>query len=505
MTFPLITEDPLIASLLSLSFKNKGITLQIFSEPAQIPESRAYLLDALLYSKSIWKDFAKKKGKDSTVIVLIDPFTEIPDTEKPNCHTFSRNLKDLDTLYSLLVSIEKSRPEPASTKNTNPPTAPEKNEHVSVADAEVGQAPSSDVADFVGSDVHVLLADDSKPIRNFVTKLLQSKNFQVTTFENGQELLDYLHNDMGDLILIDNQMPVLNGIDTLRILKANEKTKSIPVLFLSAIKDKDQIVTALEFGADDYMEKPFNNNEFFARINVHLRIEMLKKQLFQKNRMLESMNEEISFQKEQSDKLLLNTLPKKIVQELKEKGKTEPETFNNVTVYFSDIVGFTKKSSSMEPGNLISELNEIFTEFDSIMERHDCERIKTIGDAYLAVCGMPEPNSEHARNIANAALDIRGYLAQRNAENEIQWEARIGIHTGKVVGGVVGIKKYIYDIFGDTINTASRMESNSLPMKINVSSEIYELLKNEFVFEEREPLEVKGKGTMKMFFLNGPA
>ncbi len=492
MTFPLITEDSLIASLLSLSFKKKGITLQVFSEEAQIPDSRAYLLDGLLYSKSIWKDFAKKKGKDSTVIVLIDPFTDIPDTEKPNCHTFSRNLKDLDSLHSLLVSIEKSRPKPARTEQS------------SAATVAKPQTSFTDTADFAGSDVHVLLADDSKPIRNFVTKLLQSKDFQVTTFENGQELLDYLHNDRGDLILIDNQMPVLNGIDTLRILKANEKTKNIPVLFLSAIKDKDQVVTALEFGADDYMEKPFNNNEFFARINVHLRIEMLKRQLFQKNKMLESMNEEISFQKEQSDKLLLNTLPKKIVQELKEKGKTEPETFNDVTVYFSDIAGFTKKSSSMEPGHLISELNEIFTEFDNIMERHDCERIKTIGDAYLAVCGMPEPNPEHARNIASAALDIRDYLARRNAQNEIQWEARIGIHTGKVVGGIVGVKKYIYDIFGDAINTASRMESNSLPMRINVSSETYELLKNEFVFEEREPLEVKGKGTMKMFFLNEP-
>ncbi len=174
-------------------------------------------------------------------------------------------------------------------------------------------------------------------------------------------------------------------------------------------------------------------------------------------------------------------------------------------MYFSDIVSFTKASNSLDPKFLIEELNDIFTTFDNIMESHNCERIKTIGDAYMGVCGLPAPNENHAENIARAALDIVEALDKRNQTSEQVWRIRVGIHTGKVTGGVVGIKKYIYDVFGDTVNTASRMESNSEPMRINVSDKTYEILKGKFDFEEREPVEVKGKGIFQMYFLNPPA
>jgi class 3 adenylate cyclase len=210
---------------------------------------------------------------------------------------------------------------------------------------------------------------------------------------------------------------------------------------------------------------------------------------------------ELEKEKEKTEELLLNTLPLKVVNDLKENGRTEPESFENVTVYFSDIVGFTNISTSLEPAELIGELNEIFTAFDDIMERNLCERIKTIGDAYLAVCGMPEKREEHARHMAQAAIEIREYLEERNRNSEINWKIRIGLHSGKVVGGIVGVRKYIYDVFGDTINTTSRMESNSEPMRINVSETTYLLIKDDFKFTAREPMEIKGKGRMKMYFL----
>jgi class 3 adenylate cyclase len=137
------------------------------------------------------------------------------------------------------------------------------------------------------------------------------------------------------------------------------------------------------------------------------------------------------------------------------------------------------------------------------MAKNDCERIKTIGDAYLAVCGLPGENKDHARNILNAALEIREYLEQRNKEASIKWRVRIGIHSGKVVGGVVGVRKYIYDVFGDTINTTSRMESNSEPMQINVSDTTYKLVEGSYEFTSREVTEIKGKGKMRMYFLLG--
>ncbi|NOQ26695.1 MAG: PAS domain-containing protein [Bacteroidales bacterium] len=210
----------------------------------------------------------------------------------------------------------------------------------------------------------------------------------------------------------------------------------------------------------------------------------------------------IEKEKEKSDNLLLNILPKSIADDLKRTGKTVPEVFENVTVLFSDLVGFTKKSSDLEPNFLINELNDIFTVFDNISEKNNCERIKTIGDAYLMVSGMPKEDPKHAENAVKSALEIIKYLNDRNKVSEYKWEIRVGIHTGKVVGGVVGIKKYIYDVFGDTINTASRMESTSEPMRINVSEVTYNLVKDKFNFIERNLINVKGKGSMKMHFVD---
>lgn len=224
--------------------------------------------------------------------------------------------------------------------------------------------------------------------------------------------------------------------------------------------------------------------------------------LQEKNSQISAQKEEIEKEKERSDKLLLNILPVRVAEDLKQKGHTDPQVFREVSVMFSDIVGFTSKSSKYEPAFLISELNDIFTAFDQIIGYYHCERIKTIGDAYLAVCGMPVADPEHARRLMLASVDIIRYLKERNEDSVVKWEVRIGIHSGDVVGGVVGVKKYIYDVFGDTINTASRMESNSEAMQINVSETTYSILKDEFRFIRREPVEVKGKGKMEMFFLD---
>ena len=210
---------------------------------------------------------------------------------------------------------------------------------------------------------------------------------------------------------------------------------------------------------------------------------------------------EVVKEKEKSEALLLNTLPVKVVNELKLYGKTEPESFDNVTVYFSDICTFTDISAGLDPHVTIDELNDLFTAFDDIMIKHKCERIKTIGDAYMAVCGLPEKDENHALNIARAAIEIRKYLEDRAATHEIKWRVRIGLNSGKVTGGIVGVRKYLYDIFGDTVNTASRMESNSEPMRINCSETTYKILQDKFRFTNREATIVKGKGEMKMYFI----
>lgn len=214
------------------------------------------------------------------------------------------------------------------------------------------------------------------------------------------------------------------------------------------------------------------------------------------------LHEETQQERQKSDALLLNILPVRVANDLKETGKAAPQNFENVTVCLSDIVGFTDISSQYEPALLISELNELFTAFDNIMEKNQCERIKTVGDAYMAVCGMPEENENHAHNIVQSAIEIIEYLHDRNERSEIKWQVRIGIHSGEVVGGVVGIKKYVYDVFGDAVNTAARMESHSEPMRVNVSESTYSIVKDEFHFTEREAIAVKGKGKMRMYFVD---
>jgi adenylate cyclase len=219
--------------------------------------------------------------------------------------------------------------------------------------------------------------------------------------------------------------------------------------------------------------------------------------------MVEKQKRQIEVEKTRVEKLLLNILPRKSVEQLRQFGRTIPERFDDVSVLFLDFVGFTALSQTLSPEELFSELNDIFSAFDDIITRYGCERIKTIGDAYLAVCGMPEANPMHAPAIVTAALAMRAFIRDRNATTRHKWACRIGIHSGSVTAGVVGRLKYIYDIFGDGVNTASRMESHAEPMTINVSESTRALLDPAaFSLSARAPVDVKGKGTMRMHFVD---
>jgi len=202
-----------------------------------------------------------------------------------------------------------------------------------------------------------------------------------------------------------------------------------------------------------------------------------------------------------SEELLLNILPPKVIKELKEKGSSTPESFSNVTIMLTDMVDFTEISKTLPPSEVIEELNDIFSNFDRIVNNNNCTRIKTIGDGYMAVCGLPESNKDNVNNILCSCLDIIDYLNKRNSTHKIQWKTRIGVNTGNVIAGIVGKQKYIYDVFGDSVNTASRMEHLSEAMKINITKETYSVAKELFNAEEREPQIVKGKGMMTMYFI----
>lgn len=215
---------------------------------------------------------------------------------------------------------------------------------------------------------------------------------------------------------------------------------------------------------------------------------------------IEEQHEALKTEKKKSDDLLLNILPAEVAEELKEKGTTKAQSFDHVTVLFTDFVNFTRISEQRSPQALVQELDECFRAFDDIMERHGLEKIKTIGDAYLAVSGMPAPDEQHAYHAVAAALEIIHFIKARRLQKPT-FDIRVGIHSGSLVAGIVGIKKFAYDIWGDTVNTASRMESSSEPGKVNISGDTYALVKEDFRFTYRGKINAKNKGEMDMYFV----
>jgi class 3 adenylate cyclase len=207
------------------------------------------------------------------------------------------------------------------------------------------------------------------------------------------------------------------------------------------------------------------------------------------------------------ENLLLNILPEEIAQELKLNGKAEARDFDVVSILFTDFKSFTETSAKLSASDLVAEINICFECFDGIIEKYDIEKIKTIGDAYMAAGGLPVPTDDSVKNTVLAALEMQAFIEERKKTQDLKgkpaFEMRVGIHTGPVVAGIVGVKKFQYDIWGDTVNTASRMESSGEVGKVNISQATYELLKDDpdFAFESRGKIEAKGKGEMEMYFV----
>jgi class 3 adenylate cyclase len=218
---------------------------------------------------------------------------------------------------------------------------------------------------------------------------------------------------------------------------------------------------------------------------------------------LQKTNEQLSIEQEKSERLLLNILPEPIADQLKEGHRNIADGFAEVTILFADIVGFTTLSERISPTQLVNLLNEIFSAFDKLSDEYGLEKIKTIGDAYMVVGGIPTFRSDHAEAIAEMAIGMQQEVAKFNAQHNAELSLRIGINTGPVVAGVIGTKKFIYDLWGDAVNTASRMESHSLPGCIQVTQSTYQSLRDKYLLEERGVIHVKGKGEMTTYFLKG--
>jgi class 3 adenylate cyclase/CheY-like chemotaxis protein len=342
----------------------------------------------------------------------------------------------------------------------------------------------------------VLVVDDVEANRDLLSRRLQRQGHHVTIAENGQQALKLLETQTFDLILCDIMMPVMNGYQVLEHLKADPALRHIPVIMVSALDDIDSVVRCIELGAEDYLFKPFNPILLKARVGACLEKKRLRDQE-------QAYFKQLQAEQEKSERLLLSILPQPVAEQLKQQQSTIAESFAEASVLFADIVDFTEISNHRPAIEIVSLLNQIFSAFDQLAEQHGLEKIKTIGDAYMVVGGLPVIRTDHAEAIANMALDMQTAIAEFNQATGESINLRIGISTGPVVAGVIGTKKFIYDLWGDTVNTASRMESQGIPGCIQVTEMTYRCLQAKYLLEERGTVQIKGKGDMLTYILKG--
>lgn len=349
----------------------------------------------------------------------------------------------------------------------------------------------------------ILIVDDQPANVFLLEQMLNGAGYPAVTGTSNPREVHELHRQHGfDLILLDLQMPGHDGFRVMDELKEVETGGYLPVLALTG--QPDLKLRALRAGAKDFLSKPFDLGEVLARVHNMLEVRLLHLES-------KSFYERVVAEQKLSERLLLNVLPHSIANRL--KGRPEVATdgfaeaiadsFPEVTVLFADLVDFTRFSETLKPEVLVSVLNDIFTRFDSIADHWGLEKIKTIGDSYMAAAGLPIPVDSHATRAANMALDMLEAMHRFNERTGYQLSLRIGLATGPVVAGVIGKRKFLYDLWGDTVNTASRMESHSLPGRIQLPEATRQRLENSFQLESRGVVEVKGKGAMPTWFLNG--
>ena len=334
----------------------------------------------------------------------------------------------------------------------------------------------------------VLIVDDEQTQQLFMRRVMEKEGYQVIEAANGEECLAICQQQIPDIILLDALMPVMDGFTCCAQLKAQPETNKVPVLMITSLEDKQSVNKAFEVGAIDYVTKPIHWPVLIQRVKRLIQETQLYKELLES----QAANE----------KLLLNTFPKPIVERLKKVEWVIADQFENVSVLFADMVGFTRLASQISPTELILKLNSIFSEFDQLTEEYGLEKIKTIGDGYMVASGLPTPREDSADAIVEMALAMQETMEKISKKTRENLKLRIGIHSGPVVAGVIGIKKFSYDLWGDTVNTASRMEKYGFPGCIQITEATYRQLSKKHLFTQRDAIDIKGKGKMKTFLLD---
>lgn len=367
---------------------------------------------------------------------------------------------------------------------------------------------------------NVLYVDDEVNNLNSFRAALR-RHYNVFTAESGEEGIDIISKNDIHVVVTDQRMPNMTGVQFLQHIPTDQDNIRI---ILTGFSDIESIIEAINTGkVYRYITKPWDKEELKITIDNAVETVMLRRNNKKLISELQANNEnleekvrnrtlEVERQKElieaakvQSDALLLNILPDEIAEELKRFGRSYARKHNQVSVLFADIQGFTHVAETLSPEKLVTALDEVFRAFDNIVDKYDMEKIKTIGDAYMCACGLPRADSQNAVKAVRAAIDMQQFIKGFGLASRIQnlpvFEIRIGIHTGPVIAGVVGSRKFAYDIWGDTVNLASLMEQHGEPGTINISTSTYSLIQNGFDCKARGKIEVKSKGGLDMYFV----
>ncbi len=334
----------------------------------------------------------------------------------------------------------------------------------------------------------VLVVDDEEQNRGLLRDYLEAHGYTVTEAESGMAALEKIARNPPDVVLLDLMMPKMDGFEVCRRLKSNLKTAHIPVLMVTALSDRKERLMGIGVGANDFLNKPVDIQD----VTLRVRNAVYAKQL----------HDQLEVEKEKSEQLLLNILPGPVAARMK-KGETNiADSFPDVTVLVSDLVGFTTLSTHISPEQVVHLLNEIFSAFDLLVEKHGLEKIKTIGDAYMAAGGLSHPRPDHAAASAGLALDMQAEIIRLNQAYGTSVRLRIGICTGPVVAGVIGRNRFAYDLWGETVNLACRLESTGAAGKIQIAESTYERLKEKYPFKPKHSIELKGHGNLSAYWLN---
>jgi class 3 adenylate cyclase/CheY-like chemotaxis protein len=337
---------------------------------------------------------------------------------------------------------------------------------------------------------YVLVVDDEEHNRTLLRDPLEARGYEIAEAENGMMALEKIAARLPDVILLDVMMPQMDGFEVCRRLKTDSKTAHIPILMVTALSERKERLMGIAAGANDFLNKPVDIQDVALRVGNAVYTKHLHDQL--------------QIEQERSDQLLLNILPKPIAERMKQGETNIAESFPDVTVLVADLVGFTTLSAHIGPEQIVQLLNEIFSAFDLLTEKHGLEKIKTIGDAYMVAGGISFPRPNHAEDSAALALEMQTEIARLNHEYNTSVRLRIGICTGPVVAGVIGRKRFAYDLWGETVNLACRLEATGVAGRIQIAESTRERLKDNYQFTPKHRIDLKEYDQLSAYWLEKP-